>query len=238
MGAGTVVAGMFLILLILVGGMVLINMMNVDTTGTGKLKQDEFQKLLFDADKLKIKPNANEKICDVKITVYGELHGTTALNLSDNLNPLPANLKILLGKGTAHPEIKKYEWFDCHESTSVPMASLLDFGLDFGDEKINNSGIQPGDFDTMALFPVEEKIHAQIVLKSGPFKVDAITQPGMKKYIFIPAGNVPLPYDMRAVFVVQNIPARDYEMEIYYGIEINNMSPGQPLVDRIGKPNS
>lgn len=229
MGGVEAVVVLFMMIILVVGGIVLINSMKIDATS--ELKKDEFQKLLFDADQLKLKPKSSEKICDLKVTVYGELHGYSPFGIRTNQADLPTNLKILLGKDTAHPEVKKYEWFDCQKSTAVPLASLLDFGLDFGPENQLNYDLAP-----QAFFTVEEKIHAQIVLKSGPYKVDAVTQPNLKKYIFIPAGVVPLPYDMRAVFVVQNIPQRSYEMEIYYGQEINDLAPGQPYITNINPP--
>ena len=160
---------------------------------------------------------AGENLCDLKVTVYGKL--------VDALRP---SIKIDTSNA------KSYEWFNCSPVTKLSLLSLWDIGLD--DPVVQKPGwnamhLPLQDF----LFVTEETIHAQIVLKSGPYKVDAVTQPTLKKELKIPAGILPDNYDLRVTYVVTNIPDRDYDLEIYYGRNINNLGAGVPLLDKICK---
>lgn len=215
MGAGAVAAIIIGLVVLAIFGQQFLGQA-VDTTNSAL----EFYKLLTDANKVKITPNEGERLCDISITVYGELTETLPLT----------PLFVRIGDKTNHPEGKSYTWFDCHDAKKVPALSLFDIGLE---DPVVQQSPDLTKLKEQAIFLTQTKIHVQIVLKSGPYKIDAVTQPSLKKEIIIPAGDVPLPIDVRALFVISNIPERDYTLEVYYGREINNMDAGQPWITKI-----
>lgn len=184
--------------------------------GTAIINLVDSTKGLADAFEITPKPKSSEKVCDVQITVHAELAET-----------LPFTpLFIRMGdEAQLNKNPRDYSWLDCHSATAFPLASLLDW-FRYDDEKPTG----------LALFLADEKIHVELVLRSSDgTKIDAYTQPSLFRWKTIKAGIIELPLDMSQQFVVKNIPQRDYNLEVYWGRDINGMGSGIPFVTTICK---
>ena len=47
------------------------------------------------------------------------------------------------------------------------------------------------------------------------------------------SGIIKTPYNLNQSFVIENIVYDDYILEIYYGRAINDLSAGQPVIDKV-----
>lgn len=165
----------------------------------------------FTATQLTPRVNVDETVCDLRVKVFA---------------------KVTQDFGIAAPEItidkdnnSSYEWFECESSSKINALYLLDWDL----ELQNTSKL---DFISLG----GESISVEIVLrdqKDSTQKVDAFTQPQMKRLIQIEQGIIKTPLDASMEFVVKNIPERNYDLEIYYGRAINDMDAGKPFISKI-----
>ncbi len=166
----------------------------------------------FTATELLPTVGGNETICDLRIKTIAFLDQRGILGET-----------IFVSISNAKPI--EFQYFDCFSQATFPTSALIDFGAKNPD---------PLAFITLG----GEKIHGEIVLrdKNDPTqKVDAFTQPQMRRSITISegAGIIATPLDISIEFVVTNIPLREYTLEIYYGRQINNLDAGEPLITTI-----
>ena len=173
----------------------------------------ESGKDFFTASRIKPTPLQNEYVCDLALTTFAELRETLPLT--------PVFIKI--GQGTSHPEVFTAKWINCNKATTIPRFSLL---------------LNPlNEVKPLAFFFDDDVIRTEIVLKdSGGFKIDANTQPSLRRSVPLPNGLTPLPYLLQETFIVSDIPCRDYVLDIYWGREINKLNAGEPYTVEIKKP--
>ncbi len=181
--------------------------------------------LLTKGSQPKPKPTADELLCDLKLTIFAEY---------DQQAPFTPFFIRIISSGITdaiHDTAKAYQWRDCHQSTQVPLFSLLDFGL--------------GDGQPLALVPVfigeGEAVNTEIVLldpKTG-LKIDKNNDRTLQRSIDLPAGiAVNLPLDITQTYLIKNIPHRDYELRIFFpDHDINaindNIGFQQPFIDEV-----
>jgi len=210
----------FLIIIILILGTVgtsLIGALAVDTS-------DDIEtiiELLTKGSQPKPKPTATELLCDLKLIIHAEYDQT--LPLSDFFIRIISSGNV----DAIHDSAKQYIWRDCHQSTQVPIASLLDFSI--------------GDGQPLSLFPVfigeGEAVNTEIVLldpRTG-LTIDKNNDRTLQRSIDLPEGiAINLPLDLTQTYVIKNIPHRDYELQIFFpDHEINRMRVGQPFIDEV-----
>lgn len=100
--------------------------------------------------------------------------------------------------------------------------------------------------DKLTLVPLDfvafesEFIHAEIVLidKDNPTKKYDANHPDFKSMyreirLTDSSGIVKTPYNLNQSFVIEDIVYDDYILEIYYGRAINDLSAGQPVIDKV-----
>ena len=100
--------------------------------------------------------------------------------------------------------------------------------------------------DKLTLVPLDfvafesEFIHAEIVLidKDNPTKKYDANHPDFKSMyreirLTDSSGIVKTPYNLNLSFVIEDIVYDDYILEIYYGRAINDLSAGQPVIDKV-----
>jgi len=173
---------------------------------------------LYTATNLLPRVGQDEILCDLRVKVNAELvQGVGLFGVGDQ----------------PYVEIKSftadnYDWFECHATSTISALDLADFDVPVPIK------VDELDFITIG----EEKTHSEIVLRDSSDstqKVDAFTQPQLFRDIQISsgAGVVSTPLDMSVEFVVKNIPARDYTLEIYYGRIINDLPAGEPFLTTI-----
>lgn len=165
----------------------------------------------FTATQLTPRANVDETICDLRVKVFAQV--TQDLGI---LSP-----EITIDKNN----VRSYEWFECESSSRINALYLSDWDLEL-------ENISKFDFISFG----GESISTEIVLRDkndSTQKVDAFTQPQMKRLIQIEQGIIKTPLDASMEFVVKNIPERDYILEIYYGRAINDMDAGEPFISKI-----
>lgn len=221
MGIFSAILGVaFLIIIIAILGTVgtsLIGALVVDTS-------DDFDTLIelfTKGTQPKPKPTSTELLCDLKLTIHAEY---------DQLAPFTEFFIRIISSGfteAIHDSAKEYSWRDCQQSTQVPIASLVDFGL--------------GDGQPLSLLPVfipeGVGVNTEIVLldpKTG-LTIDKSNDRTLQRSIDIPAGiAVNLPLDITQIYLIKNIPHRDYELQIFFpDHDINRMAKGQPFIDEV-----
>jgi len=158
-------------------------------------------------------PTSTEDVCDLRISIRTEL---------TELAPF-TELFIRVNF-----ESMRYAWFDCNPSTAIPYFSILDFGK-------KSTGADPLGF----LF-FEDIIPVEVELKNFPSDppviVNKFLNPNLVKTIRVPAGSVPLPFDLNSEFIITNVPDRNYKLFLSYPTkEINGLSTGQPFVFNVCK---
>jgi len=168
---------------------------------------------VFTATQLTPRIGQDEIICDLRVKVNAELvQGFGILGVGDS--PF-----IQIDKDNSHT----YEWFECSATSVISALDLADFDV---------QNPQLLDFFSFG----GETIATEIVLRDSndnTQKVDAFTQPQMRRLIQLQEGLISTPLDMSMEFVVKNIPTRDYTLEIYYGRIINGMDAGEPFITSI-----
>ncbi|MCP6727226.1 MAG: hypothetical protein KJI69_04320 [Patescibacteria group bacterium] len=213
--------GVIILIIIIVAlgtvGTSLIGALAVDTS-------DDFEsiiELLTKGSQPKPKPTASELLCDLKLIVHAEYDQT--LPLSDFFIRIISSGNV----DAIHDSAKEYQWRDCHQSTEVPIASLLDFSI--------------GDGQPLSLFPVfigeGEAVITEIVLldPNTGLTIDKSNDRTLRRSIDLPAGiAINLPLDLTQTYIIKNIPHRDYELQIFFpDHEINRMGKGQPFIDEV-----
>ena len=97
----SIVAGIIGLVLLIIVGLVAINFIGTSIVDLTQQGQD-----FLDALKIDITPVAGERVCDLSIILSGGLTEGFFSVIVDNVQ-------------------KQYQWFDCHDSTSVPFFSLF-----------------------------------------------------------------------------------------------------------------
>jgi len=118
---------------------------------------------------------------------------------------------------------RSYQWFDCHQSTAVPFFSLINS---------NQNGIN--NLETLSLLTFGEcfDLHVTLVDQSGQRRNSPI------KSVCVDAGILDSPFELRKIFVFDNIPHRNYDIELYFDnptIHIKDLQTLAPKLDRICK---
>jgi len=181
------------------------------------------------AEGLKPTVFVGESVCDLRVTVFAEIRQDIDTGI-----PLPfIDSTPFVFIPSSNPA--DYQWFNCDEATAFPIFSLIQ------EQPIT---IQPrlideiNTLDFIAL--ADESVSLQIVLQgidpNGKLvKIDANdpTQSTMHRKVKLTAGAgvVKTPLDIRTEFIANNIPMRDYTLEIFAGREINDPS-GLVLIGR------
>jgi hypothetical protein len=203
-----IIGALVLIVVILIAGVIVWSFLStsvVDLVGAGQE--------LLDALKIDIKPQTGEEVCDISITIRSELRDT-----------LLSGTIVAVGGDAGNP--RTYQWFDCHQSTSVPFFSL-----------INSNQVGIGNLETLTqplAFTFGESIDMQVVLidQSGQRRASPI------KSITFGAGFIDTPFQITKTFVYDNLPHRNYELQIFYNnpsIHINDQPTGSPFISNVCK---
>lgn len=155
---------------------------------------------LLDADgffvdtQLKPKPQTNEIICDLRVKVNADLDQTLPFS----------ELFIRIDTSDSHD----WTWFECFAQDGFPPLALLDFGENFN------------ELSFLALGELTETGCITIVDARDPTqKVTPNTQPNLCREVGVAeefGEIIPLPFDVSVEFVIQNIPLREYNLEITY----------------------
>jgi len=192
-----IVTGLVAIVIILILGVIVFNFLGTTIIDLTQLGQG-----LLDALKIDIRPMAGETVCDISIIISGDL--------ADNfLDAFINNIS------------RQYQWFDCHDATLLPFASLFN----------SNEGIEL--FTTnLSVITLGECIdmHVTLVDVSGQRRESAI------KSVCFDLGLIDTPFQLRKIFLFDNIPDRNYDIEIFFDnptLHIQGKQAGAPLLDRI-----
>jgi len=153
---------------------------------------------LIDADgffvdtQLQPKPEANEIICDLRVKVFANLDQTIALT----------EFFIRIDDQDSH----NWTWFDCQAQNGFPALSLLDLGLDIP----QNTLVLADTVETGCITIVDASDASQ--------KVTPNTQPNLCRDVAVAEALtfISLPFNVDTEFVIQNIPLREYNLEIVY----------------------
>jgi len=195
----SIVGGIIGLVLLIIVGLIAISFIGTSIVDLTQAGQD-----LLDALKIDIKPVVGERVCDISIVLSGDLRGDFSGVIVDNVQ-------------------KQYQWFDCHDSTSVPFFSLFNSNDGIGIFRENLSLLTFGEcFD----------LHVTLVDQSGQRRSSPI------KSICVGAGILDSPFQLEKIFVFDNIPDRNYDIELYFDnptIHIKDHSSMQPKVERLCK---
>jgi len=96
---------------------------------------------------------------------------------------------------------RSYQWFDCHDSTGIPFFSLFN----------SNENLNPQVFAqplSVLTFGECVDIHVTLVDQSGQRRNSPI------KSVCFNLGLIDTPFEMRKIFVFDNVPDRNYDLEI------------------------
>ncbi len=116
---------------------------------------------------------------------------------------------------------KQYQWFDCHDSNAIPFFSL--FNSNEGAEIFRNNL-------SVVSFGECVDMHVTLVDVSGQRRNSPI------KSICFDLGVIDTPFQMRNVFVFDNVPDRNYDLEIFFDnptIHIEGQQSGSFFLDRV-----
>ncbi len=120
---------------------------------------------------------------------------------------------------------RSYQWFDCHDATGIPFFSLFN----------SNENLNPQVFGqplSVLTFGECVNMHVTLVDRSGQRRDSPI------KSVCFDLGLIDTPFQMRKIFLFDNIPDRNYDLEIFFDnptIHIEGKQAGAPLFDRICK---
>lgn len=194
--------------------------------------QSEFDNTV-EAQAIGNKPKSGDVVCDLKITVFGELDfanqdGRTVILA----NPFETNLVVFMNKKTAHPEIAQYQWFNCYKSGTFPLAML--FGGVTGYEllteakQLDVSGIALGDSFTMKISGESD---------DGRLLIDKFGRTAWEKRVDVPDGSqIKIPYGFSVRYTLDDVVFDDYELKVQaVAKSINNMPANQPYIYHVVK---
>ncbi len=117
--------------------------------------------------------------------------------------------------------VRAWNWFSCSDSSFVPLASLIEL-----------PNIQEG-VQGLVIITSGQVIEVQVVL------VDPITKTQVKsdtKTVQVPAGIISTPISLDKTFILNNIPSRDYELQIFYRnpeFKIEGLATNEPFIDKV-----
>ena len=169
---------------------------------------------------LKPEPQIDEAICDLRIKVFADLDQTLALT----------EFFVRIMPEDSH----NWSWDDCHASSNFPLGSLLDLSTRFQTQAIATGAVT----ETACITIVDARDPTQ--------KVTPITNSNLCRDILVTTGatfSLPLPFNVDAEFVINNIPLREYNLEIVYvgrdiaitesGERTISLSANEPYVTKI-----
>lgn len=118
---------------------------------------------------------------------------------------------------------RSYQWFDCHNATAIPFFSLFN----------SNDSIEIFT-ENLSLLTFGEcfDLHVTLVDQSGQRRNSPI------KSICVDFGLIDDPFELRKIFVFDNIPDRNYDIELFFDnptIHIKDLPSNAPKLDRICK---
>ena len=176
-----------------------------ETTEETEKYKDEVRKQETEAD-LRLPNSDNKQLCNLTVEVDAQLEA-------------PFGQSPYVTIDTSDPA--NYQW-DCQ----FPYLNTW----------IDKLSLTPLDFIALE----SEFIHAEIVLidKDNPTKKYDANHPDFKSMyreirITDSTGIVKTPLNLNQSFVIEDIVYDDYILEIYYGRTINNLSAGQPVIDKV-----
>lgn len=205
------VIAIFLIIVIIIGAVVFMQMGNqlIDAT-------QDFQQTLFTQIELREVvplPMAFEDVCDLRVTVRGTVDQTLPFT----------ELFIRMNFGDV-----SYSWFDCHESTAIPLFSLWDIGKT--SDTSNPLAVILGD---------AQDLNLEIELKNFPNDPNIIKNkflsPNLAKKIKLPSGSFPTPHPITQEFIITNIPDRNYKLTVDFSNTDIEGNAGDPFQTNICK---
>ena len=176
-----------------------------ETTEETEKYKDEVKKQETEAD-LRLPNSDNKQLCNLTVEVDAQLEA-------------PFGQSPYVTIDTSDPA--NYQW-DCQ----FPYLNTW----------IDKLSLTPLDFIALE----SEFIHAEIVLidKDNPMKKYDANHPDFKSMyreirLTDSTGIVKTPLNLDQSFVIEDIVYDDYILEIYYGRTINNLSAGQPVIDKV-----
>ena len=176
-----------------------------ETTEETEKYKDEVRKQETEAD-LRLPNSDNKQLCNLTVEVDAQLEA-------------PFGQSPYVTIDTSDPA--NYQW-DCQ----FPYLNTW----------IDKLSLTPLDFIALE----SEFIHAEIVLidKDNPTKKYDANHPDFKSMyreirLTDSTGIVKTPLNLNQSFVIEDIVYDDYILEIYYGRTINNLSAGQPVIDKV-----
>ena len=185
-----------------------------------------------EAGKLYPNPQVGETICDLKLIIKG--------TLDHKLFSLPTVLVWHLNENSLQST-----WLSdsCFKTGTASFLSLLpqpyfekldDYSFKSSSTKLSYiDGKQ--ELDLIGIGDTEYEIEIKLVDVNGKV-IDSKTFPNLKKKIFLPSGTIPEPYAWDKTFLLDNIPRRDYTVEVYMiGEIINNLDAGEAYKLQVGK---
>jgi len=176
----------------------------------------------FTATQLQPRVGTDEVICDLRIKTLADLDQTLPFS----------TIFTRIDPNNSH----EWNYFECEFASQFPIASLLDI-----EDRFTELQLQALDIVTFG----GETISVEIVLLDAndpTQKVDAFTQPQMRQQILLSTefAILPTPFNVDQVFVVKNIPVREYQLQIFYGREIfvdrpirETLDAGEPFITKI-----
>ncbi len=175
---------------------------------------------LYTATQLQPKANSNEIICDLRIT--------TDVDLTQDIN---TGILIVDSKPEFTVNSIDTEWFDCYRQNNFPTNALVNLN-------------HLNDFTQLSfLTAVEGSVTSKIRLidsTDSNQQVDWNLQKQLKKTENFPPATYSTPLPVDQTFVVTNIPARDYNLELhidgfFFGSTFDEVNGkiGQPYTDKV-----
>jgi len=169
---------------------------------------------------LKPEPESDEAICDLRVKVFADLDQTLPLSeFFVRINPVDSH---------------NWTWDDCHASSNFPLGSLLDLGKRLQPLAVASGAVT----ETACLTIVDAKDPTQ--------KVTPVTNSNLCRDILVTTGatlSLALPFNVDAEFVINNIPLREYNLEIVYvgrdiaitesGERTISLSANEPYITKI-----
>jgi len=169
---------------------------------------------------LKPEPESDEAICDLRIKVFADLDQTFALTeFFIRINPVDSH---------------NWTWDDCHASSDFPLGSLLDLSTRFQTQAVASGAVT----ETACITIVDARDPTQ--------KVTPVTNSNLCRDIVVTRGatfSLALPFNVDAEFIINNIPLREYNLEIVYlgrdivitesGQRSISLSANEPFITKI-----
>lgn len=181
----------------------------------------------FTATTLKVKPEANETICDLRVKTNADL--TQDVNIG--LLGIDSKPKVTIVLGESH----SYTWFNCVAQQQYTANDLINAGG--GTSLLDPEDLTQNVFFTSGGLTLNGKI-AIIDANDPTQRVDSILQNQLSRSItFDSFQTVETPFNVDIEYVIADIPIREYDLEIFYDgsfiTGINEMGAGQPFDTKV-----